>query len=149
MKRTPIFVVLAVASLLVMMASALQAAAPPADRVIAIYFHRTERCPTCLKMGTYSEEAVEKGYVKQVKEGSVQFYYIDYQDKKNAGLTKGYKISGPALVVARIKAKKVKEFKDLKDIWTNVSEKPKFLKYVRGHVDTYLKKSDPPAKKAT
>ena len=25
------------------------AAEPPADRVLAMYFHRTKRCPTCLK----------------------------------------------------------------------------------------------------
>ena len=57
-----------------------------------------------------------------------------------AALTKGYKISGPALVVAKVEANKVKEFKDLKDIWTKVQEKPKFLTYVRENVDAYLKK---------
>ena len=111
-----------------------------ADRVVAMYFHRTQRCPTCLKMGSYSEEAIKKGLAKQVKEGSVEFYFVDFQDKKNAALTKGYKISGPALIVAKVEANKVKEFKDLKDIWTKVQEKPKFLTYVRENVEAYLKK---------
>ena len=111
-----------------------------ADRVVAMYFHRTQRCPTCLKMGSYSEEAIKKGLAKQVKEGSVEFYFVDFQDKKNAALTKGYKISGPALIVAKVEANKVKEFKDLKDIWTKVQEKPKFLTYVRKNVEAYFKK---------
>ena len=111
----------------------------PADRVVAMYFHRTQRCPTCLKMGSYSEEAVKKGFAKQVKEGSVEFHYVDFQDKKNAALTKGYKISGPALIVAKVKENKVKEYKNLKDIWTKVREKPEFLKYVRENVEAYLK----------
>ena len=72
-------------------------------------------------MGSYSEEAVKKGFAKQVKEGSVEFHYVDFQDKKNAALTKGYKVSGPALIVAKVKENKVKEFKDLKDIWTQGS----------------------------
>ena len=112
---------------------------PPADRVVAMYFHRTQRCPTCLKMGSYSEEAVKKGLPKQVKEGSVEFHYVDFQDKKNAALTKGYKISGPALVVAKVRENKVKEYKNLKDIWTKVREKPAFIKYVRENVEAYLK----------
>ena len=111
----------------------------PADRVVAMYFHRTQRCPTCLKMGSYSEEAVKKGFAKQVKEGSVEFHYVDFQNKKNAALTKGYKVSGPALIVAKIKENKVKEYKNLKDIWTKVREKPEFLKYVRENVEAYLK----------
>ena len=132
--------VLAIASVAVTFASTALAADRPADRVVAMYFHRTQRCPTCLKMGSYTEEAVEKGFAKQIEEGSVEFHYIDFQDKKNAALTKGYKISGPALIIAKVKGNKVKEYKDLKDIWTKVREKPKFIKYVRENVEAYMKK---------
>ena len=76
-------------------------AATPADRVVVMYFHRTQRCPTCLRMGSYSEEAVKKGFAKQIKDGTVEFHYIDFQDEKNAALTKGYKVGGPTLIVAK------------------------------------------------
>jgi hypothetical protein len=132
-------VTLAVAAFEVMFTSMAYAAEQPSERVVAMYFHRTKRCPTCLKMGSYSEEAVKKGFPKQIKNGSVQFYYIDYQDKKNAALAKGYKVSGPALIVAKIKKNKVKEYKNLKDIWTKVREKPEFIKYVRENVQSYWK----------
>lgn len=141
--RRLVIVVLAIASVAVTLAStafaAEEPAKRPADRVVAMYFHRTERCPTCLKMGTYSEEAIKKGFVKQVKEGSVEFHNVDFQDKKNAALTKGYKIKGPALIVVKVKGNKAKEYKDLKDIWVKVPEKPEFLKYVRENVAAYLK----------
>ena len=140
MKRIAV-VTLTVATLAVTFASTVRAADPPADRVVAMYFHRTERCPTCLKMGSYSEEAVKKGFTKQVKEGSVEFRYVDFQNKKNAALTKGYQISGPALVIANIKENKVEQYKNLKDIWTKVREKPEFLKYVGANVEAYLKLS--------
>ncbi len=115
------------------------AADAPADRVVAIYFHRTQRCPTCKKMGSYSEEAVTQGFAKEIKAGKVEFHYIDFQDPKNAAFAKGYSVSGPALIVAKVVSNKVKEFKDLKDIWANVREKPAFLKYVRDNVTAYLK----------
>ena len=80
MKRLAI-VVLAIASVAVTFASAAFAAEQPdkppakrpADRVVVMYFHRTQRCPTCLTMGSYSEEAIKKGLAKQVKDGSVEF----------------------------------------------------------------------------
>jgi hypothetical protein len=42
--------------------STAQAADAPKDRVVAMYFHRTQRCPTCLKMGSYAEEAVKTAF---------------------------------------------------------------------------------------
>ena len=115
------------------------AADAPEDRVVAMYFHRTERCPTCKKMGRYSEEALKQGFTEEIKKGAVAFYSIDFQDAKNAKLTKGYRIEGPALIVAKIQGNKVAEYKDLEDIWTNVGDKPAFLKYVQKNVAEYLK----------
>jgi thiol-disulfide isomerase/thioredoxin len=115
------------------------AAEKPADRVVALYFHRTERCPTCQKMGSYAEEAVKQGFTEQVKKGTVEFHYIDFQDDKNATLKKAYRISGPALVVAQVIDNKVKQFKNLEEIWTKVQKKDEFLRYVRDNLAAYRK----------
>ena len=112
---------------------------PPADRVVAMYFHRTQRCPTCLKMGSYSEEAVKKGFAQAVKHRTVEFHYIDFQDKKNAALTKAYRVSGPALMVAKVEKNKVVKFNNLKDIWTKVRDKKVFLKYVQDSIEAIQK----------
>ena len=137
--RRVTFLMLAIVALAIAMSSAVRAGDPPGDRVMAIYFHRTQRCPTCLKMGSYSEEAVKKGFAKQAKEGTVEFRYVDFQDPKNASLTKGYKITGPALLVVKVTGNKVKEYKNLKDIWTKVTQKAEFTQYVRDNVEAYLK----------
>ena len=113
---------------------------PPKDRVVAVYFHRTQRCPTCQKMGSYTEEAVKTGFVQQLKDRTVQFRYVDFQDKKNAAYAKAYKITGPALVVAKVADNKVVEFKNLKDIWSNVADKKAFIKYVQAHIKSYRNK---------
>jgi hypothetical protein len=115
------------------------AADAPEDRVVAMYFHRTERCPTCKKMGAYSEEALKQGFTDEIKKGAVAFYFIDFQDPRNAKLAKGYRIEGPALIVAKIQGNKVAEYKNLEDIWTNVGDKSAFLKYVQKNVSEYLK----------
>jgi thiol-disulfide isomerase/thioredoxin len=117
-----------------------QAADAPKDRVVAMYFHRTERCPTCRKMGSYSEEAVKTAFAEEIKKGQVAFYFIDYEDAKNARYTKAYDISGPALIVAKISGNKVASYRNLEEIWSNVGDKVAFLRYVEENVKAGLAK---------
>lgn len=119
----------------------------PAERVVVMYFHRTQRCPTCLRMGSYAEEAVVKGFPREVKDGTVEFHYVDFQDEKNAALSKGYNVDGPTLIVAHIVGNKVQEHKNLTEIWAKNHDKEVFLKYVRDNVAAYGKAASPKAGK--
>ncbi|MEN6458257.1 MAG: nitrophenyl compound nitroreductase subunit ArsF family protein [Thermoguttaceae bacterium] len=110
---------------------------PPADRVVVMYFHRTQRCPTCRRMGGYTEEAVLKGFDDEVKNGAVEFHFIDFQDEKNAALSEGYGVTGPTLIVAQVVDNKVKHYKSLTEIWKKNGDKAAFLKYVRDNVAAY------------
>ena len=141
MKRTVTMTVLllAAAFLTEMLPTMVSAADGPKDRVVVMYFHRTQRCPTCMKMGSYTEEAVKSGFAKETKDGKVSLHFIDFQDEKNAAFTSAYGISGPTLIVARASGDKVAEYKNLKDMWTKVGDKNAFLEYVTTNVKSYLK----------
>jgi thiol-disulfide isomerase/thioredoxin len=113
--------------------------AAPADRVVVMYFHRTQRCPTCRKMGSYTEEAVKSGFAKLVKLGKVEFHFVDFQDKKNARIAAGYEVKGPTLIVAKVAKNKVVKFGNLEEMWTKVGDKEEFIAYVQGNVKRALK----------
>lgn len=108
------------------------------DRVVVMYFHRTVRCPTCKRMGGYTEEAVLKGFPKEIKDGAVEFHFVDFQKEANAALTKGYKVNGPTLIVAKVVGNKVKEYKNLTEMWAKNADKDAFLDYVRDNVKKRL-----------
>jgi len=110
----------------------------PTNRVVVMYFHRTQRCPTCQKMGSYTEEAVTKGLAKEVKTGKVSLHFIDFQDPRNAAYAQAYGITGPTLLVAKGTGDKVLEYKNLKDMWTKVRDKDAFIEYVQSNVQAYL-----------
>jgi thiol-disulfide isomerase/thioredoxin len=112
----------------------------PADRIVVMYFHRTQRCPTCRKMGGYSEEAVKSGFAQEIKARKVEFHFIDFQDEKNEALTKGYQVGAPTLIVAKVVDNKVAEHKNLTEIWEKVGDKDAFAKYVQDNVKEYQKK---------
>ena len=113
--------------------------AAPADRVVVMYFHRTQRCPTCRKMGSYTEEAVKNGFSKLIKRGKVEFYFIDFQDKKNEKIAAGYQVQGPTLIVAKVAKNKVVKFVNLEEMWTKVGNKEDFIAYVQDNVKSALK----------
>ena len=141
MKRTGLILaaLLALPLLGSLLADAASAADAPKDRVVVMYFHRTQRCPTCLKMGSYSEEAVKSGFAEQVKAGTVEFHYVDFQNAKNAKLSSTYGVAGPTLIAVKVAGGKVVEKKNLKDIWSNAGDKAAFIKYVQTNVKSYLK----------
>ena len=85
----------------------------------------------------YPAFSAPDAFAAQLKAGVVELHSIDFQDKKNAALTKGYRISGPALIVAKVVDNKVAEFKNLKEIWTHVGDKTAFTKYVQDNVTAY------------
>jgi hypothetical protein len=120
-------------------ANASAKAATPADRIVVMYFHRTQRCPTCLKMGGYSEEAVKTGFAQEIKKGRVEFHFVDFQDEKNEALTKGYQVGGPTLIVAKVVNNKVADRKNLTEMWTKVRDKAAFIEYVQSTVKDYQK----------
>lgn len=109
----------------------------PVGRTIVMYFHRTQRRPTCLKMGAYSEEAVKSGFAQQIKDGKVEFHFVDFQDERNAVLTRGYKVAGPTLIVAKIAGNKVAEYRSLTEIWEKVGDRTAFIEYVQANVKAY------------
>lgn len=113
-------------------------AAGPSHQVIACYFHRTVRCPTCRRISAYIEESVKTGFAPQIKDGSVKMLMIDFQDDRNQKYTEAYQISGPTLVLMDVHDGKVTSWKPAPKVWSLVGNKDAFLKYVQDEVKSYL-----------
>ena len=113
-------------------------AAGPSHQVIACYFHRTVRCPTCKRISAYIEESVNTGFASQMKEGSVKMLMIDFQDAKNQKYTQAYQIAGPTLVLMDVHDGKVTSWKPAPKVWSLVGNKDDFFRYVQGEVLGYL-----------
>ncbi len=119
----------------------------PEHQVVAIYFHRTERCPTCKRIGAMAEEAVTKGFEKEVKTRTVEFHFVDFQDKKNAKLAKAYGIESPTLVLLNVFEGETVCWTSMPKVWQLVGKPDEFRAYVHDGVVRYLKQSKEDAEK--
>ena len=115
-----------------------QTSQEPEHRVVAMYFHRTQRCPTCKRIGAYAEEAIKTKFTRELKQKKLSFHLIDFQDRKNEKYTKGYRISGPTLVLANVVQDKVTAWKPLPKVWSLVGKKDEFFEYVQNEIRKYL-----------
>ena len=114
---------------------------PPAHQVVVFYFHRTERCPTCKRVGGMVEEAVAQMFPKELKSRSVEFWMVDFQDKRNAELAKSYHIQGPTLVLANVFDRQVKEWTPMPKIWQFVGKPDEMRSYIEEGVKHYLQRT--------
>lgn len=112
--------------------------AEPEHQVVARYFHRTQRCPTCMKISGLIEEAVQTGFTEEFKNGQVRLEMVDYEDPKNADLVKAYNISDPMLVLIDVRNGAVRQSKLAPQVWALFMKKDAFLKYVQDEIRSCL-----------
>ena len=113
----------------------------PDDGIIVAYFYGGKRCPTCLKIEAYAEEAVTRGFPDAVANGRVVWRAVDTDMESNKHFIDRYDLFAKTLVVSRRAGGEEVTWESLGEIWTRVGDKDDFLAYVRGAVAECLEKS--------
>ena len=114
---------------------------PPPHQVMVLYFHRTQRCPTCKRIGALGEAAITKGFPSELKSKTVEYRLVDFHNKKNTKLASQYKIKGPTLVLLNVFDGKVVSWTPMPKVWQLVGKPEAFHAYVRDGVAKYLKQT--------
>jgi len=67
------------------------------------YFHRTERCKTCLSIEENSKNTLELYFADELKDGTITFYSINYEGDTEKEIIKKYNADAPALYLTKVK----------------------------------------------
>lgn len=105
----------------------------PADTTVtmqsgveAVYYEYGARCPTCIRMETWTREAVEKNFPVQLEEGKLAFHAIP-ADKEAAGK---YELTTKSLLLKDWKDGKETRWVNLNRIWDLSDKEQEFKEYV-------------------
>jgi len=114
--------------------------AAPANnhKVVVYYFYFTPRCQTCLNMEAFSKEAVETGFVNELKQGAVEWHSYDTGKKEFEHYWNDFKLETKSLIMVDMQDGKQLRWKNCDKIWDLVGDKPDFFKYVQEEVRAYL-----------
>jgi hypothetical protein len=108
------------------------------DGVKVCYFHSNTRCPTCQTIEAYAKEAVETGFVDQLKNGKILWQVINYESPGNEHFATDYQVVAPNVVLVKFKDGKQESWKGLPEVWEHVGDKPAFISFVQNNLREFL-----------
>ena len=87
------------------------------NRVDVVYFHRPQRCPTCLCFEERIVYVVNTYFQDELKSGKLTFGVYNIGDSKNADIARKYGAVGSQLFINTVKDG-TDHIRDIKKIWS-------------------------------
>jgi aryl-alcohol dehydrogenase-like predicted oxidoreductase len=109
------------------------------DKIEVYYFHRTQRCSTCLAIGRFTRELIEDKFADKVKDGKIYFAEINIDLPENKELVNRFKASGQSLYINVINNGVDNIDQDL-NIWRLVGNESKFKEYLENKLNSLSNK---------
>ena len=96
------------------------------SHVDVVYFHRTERCTSCLNAESYTRETVEKYFADQVQRGRMSFQVYDVEKAANAALARKFDAAGSSLYLG-VLIEGAEYLCPIQDVWLYITNKYLFI----------------------
>lgn len=81
------------------------------------YFHRSERCPNCQRLGRMVAEVVGSRLATEVASGAVEHREVDFENPANEALVKRLGITRPSLLLVELRHGRVVRAKACTRVW--------------------------------
>ncbi len=125
----PVLALLLLASVLPAISSdGVSGASGAPDKIVLLYFHRTERCLSCNNAEQFARDTLETYFQDDVKSGMLSIQSIDYQ--KDTEMAKKYNVNMQGLKLAEYRGGQ-ETVKDVPEIWAYVRDKNAYMNYLR------------------
>ncbi len=115
---------------------------PPANRVIAYYFHGNQRCPTCRNIEAYTKETIQSGFVEELADGTLELRIVNVDEPANEHFVSDFQLTAKSVVLVNEQNGEQAGWKNLEKIWDLVSDKESFVTYIRDETRTQLEASN-------
>ena len=109
------------------------------DRIDVVYFHRTQRCDSCLWVGTAARQVMETYFKDELASGKVTFQEVDVQKPENAALAKQYRATGSSLYMNYYRDG-VDNIREARDTYPMVGNWPRFSERLGASIEVGLGK---------
>ncbi len=108
------------------------------SQIVVYYFHSNQRCMTCRKLESFSEEAIISAYENKLKDSSVVWRVVNFEEENNEHYAKDYKLYTQSLILSKIQDGKEIKWKNLDKIWKLVGDKKEYISYVQNEIKLFM-----------
>lgn len=108
-------------------------------RLIACYFHNTDRCSTCLEIERMARDVVESEFSAELSDGRLIWVALNMEEPANRPYVDLFDLAMPTLVLLRLRGETIESWTPLNDTWGLVRSAVRFSMYVEDHVRRLLR----------
>ncbi len=109
------------------------------EKVIQVYyFHRTARCPNCLKIESLAHETVQTFFPVELESGAVRWEAINVDDAGAEHFVDDYELSTQTLIIAEFSGGQQRRWKNLDKVWELLDQDADFGQYVEAEIRDWL-----------
>lgn len=111
----------------------------PAHKVVAYYFHNTQRCQTCLKIERLAEETLRNEFAGALAQGELEWRVLNMEEPPNEHFATDYELVTSSLVIVDLHNGEQHAWTNMERVWELVhDEEAAFREYVANQVRTYM-----------
>ena len=107
------------------------------DMVKVVYFHREQRCRSCIYAENGVRYTLETYFEDELKSGEVAFQAINIEAKENATVVNKYGAFASSLFINRI-ISGTDHIEEVKETWFVLGEDEAFIEIVKGKIEESL-----------
>jgi hypothetical protein len=107
-------------------------------KVVMYYFHGNARCKTCLTIEMYALEAIETGFPKSLREGTLEFLPVNLEIEGNEHFIDDFQLSARTVVIERITDGKRGDYVNLNRVWELVGDRDAYIRYVQDEMEKFM-----------
>ena len=108
-----------------------------ADRVDVVYFHRTQRCASCLWAGEATAWTINAYFADDLASGRVTFREVDVQNSENGAIVSKYRATGSSLFLNQV-AGGEDHITQVSDVFVFTGNRDQFAEMLRSRVNKAL-----------
>jgi len=113
--------------------------AQPAHKVVAYYFHNTQRCMTCNKIERLAEEALREQFAEPLEKGELEWRVLNMEEPPNTHFVQDYQLVASSLVLVDLHDGEQREWTNMEKVWQYVhDDEAQFKQYVAEQTREYL-----------
>jgi hypothetical protein len=105
---------------------------------VVYYFLTNVRCPTCMKIETYTKETVDRNFKKELETGEMIWVPVNLDKPEYRHFINDFQLAFKTVVIARVgEGNKVSKWKNLDKVWEVVGDKEVFMSYISDEIKKF------------
>ncbi|MBN2083485.1 hypothetical protein JW859_14915 [bacterium] len=115
----------------------------PEQQFICYYFRTNVRCPSCIKIESWTEAAVTENFADQLEDGLLVFKTVNTEDQGNEHYVDDYELYTKQVILVEFAKGKQVRWKNLAAVWDLLGDQDKFSAYIVDELTAFMAGEDP------